>query len=102
MKKITLLAPLAVLALSACGSSTDASQDATADTVEIPADNAMASAPDPVADAGANVDAPAPAETGEVAEDAPTTVEDTADAAAAAAADAEAALGAVDAAEVAE
>ena len=54
MKKIIATAVLAsAFALSACGSSTDASEDATADTVEMPADDAMAGAPAPVADEAA-------------------------------------------------
>jgi len=44
------LATTAALALAACGSTTDASEDAIADTVEMPADQAMADAPEPVAD----------------------------------------------------
>ncbi len=44
------LAATASLALAACGSTTDASEDAIADTVEMPADQAMADAPEPVAD----------------------------------------------------
>ena len=53
MKKIVSVSVLAsaALALAACGSSTDASEDATADTVEMPADEAMADAPAPVDDA---------------------------------------------------
>tara|TARA_A100001391_G_scaffold188957_2_gene159934 strand:- start:9842 stop:10171 length:330 start_codon:yes stop_codon:yes gene_type:complete len=50
MKRIALLAPVALLALSACGKSTDASEEAMADTVEVPADDAMAGVPDPVVD----------------------------------------------------
>jgi hypothetical protein len=61
----TIIAPLALFALAACGSSTDASEDATADTVEIPADQALSGAPDPVADPAANVDAPAEGEAAE-------------------------------------
>jgi hypothetical protein len=38
------LAATAMLALSACGKSVDANQSATADTVEIPAEQAMAGA----------------------------------------------------------
>jgi hypothetical protein len=85
MKKLTYFAPIALLALAACGSSTDASEDATADTVEIPADEAMSGMPDPVADPAAGIDAPvddmAPVET----------TEDVGDAAEAAAMDAAAA-----------
>jgi hypothetical protein len=49
MKKLALVAATAAFALAGCGETTDASQDATADSVEIPADEAMADAPDPVA-----------------------------------------------------
>jgi hypothetical protein len=38
------LASLTVLALAACGKSVDANQSATADTVEVPAEEAMANA----------------------------------------------------------
>ena len=46
MKKITSIAfaTLAALALGACGSSDSASEEATAETVEVPADEAMADA----------------------------------------------------------
>src|SRR5690606_34384332 len=51
MKKFALIAAAAgVFALAGCGSADDASEDAMADTVEMPADEAMAAAPDPVAD----------------------------------------------------
>lgn len=50
MKKIAIIASSAAFALAACGSSTDASEEAVADTVEVPADDAMEGAPDPVAD----------------------------------------------------
>lgn len=59
MKKIVTLAllPAATLALAACGSSDDASADATADTVEMPADEALADvAEEPVEDADANAE----------------------------------------------
>lgn len=47
-----LTVPFAFLsALSACGGAQDASEEATAENVEIPADAAMDGAPDPVADA---------------------------------------------------
>lgn len=39
------------LILAACGGAQDASEEATAESVEIPADAAMEGAPDPVADA---------------------------------------------------
>ncbi len=80
MKKslaFALAAPF-VLALAACGSATDASEDALADNVEVPADEAMVGAPAPVADPEAlaeeaEADAMEAAETAEdmVAEDAP-------------------------------
>ena len=60
MKKLlatALLAPFA-LSLAACGSADDASTEAEADTVEIPANDAMAGVEeDPVADADAAVEA---------------------------------------------
>ena len=56
MKKL-ILALAAPFALAACGSSTDASEDAVADTVEMPADEAMANTPPPVADPSAQVEA---------------------------------------------
>lgn len=59
MKKIVTLAILsaASLALAACGSADDASTDATADTVEMPADEALAGvAEEPVEDADANAE----------------------------------------------
>ena len=53
MKKFTLIAiaSTATLALAACGGTTDASEDAMADTVEMPADQALADTPEPVEDA---------------------------------------------------
>ena len=53
MKKIALFAAVSsfALALAACGDADDASEDAMADNVEMPADEAMAGAPDPAADA---------------------------------------------------
>jgi len=58
MNRISLcsLAVIASLGLTACGSSTDASEDAIADTVEMPADEAMADTPEPVEDPDALVD----------------------------------------------
>lgn len=55
MRKIALaaLASLAALTLSACGRSEDASNDADADNVEVPADQAMAGSEQPVPDASA-------------------------------------------------
>ena len=49
MKKIALFAAVSsfALALAACGGSDDASEDALADNVELPADEAMADAPMP-------------------------------------------------------
>ncbi len=46
------------LALAACGSTTDASEDAMADDVEMPADQAMTDTPEPVMDENATLDAP--------------------------------------------
>ena len=53
MKKIALFAAVSsfALALAACGGSDDASEDAMADSVEMPADEAMADMPMPAADA---------------------------------------------------
>lgn len=56
MKKIAIVAAAAAFALAACGETTDASEDAIADSVEVPADDAMADAPDPVADGDAMSD----------------------------------------------
>lgn len=53
MNTLKFLAPASLLALCACGETNDASQDATADTVEFASDEAMAGIPDPVADAEA-------------------------------------------------
>lgn len=52
MKKMLLSAAVSsfALALAACGGSDDASEDAMADNVEMPADEALADAPLPVAD----------------------------------------------------
>jgi hypothetical protein len=87
MKKLALTATVAAaFALTACGSSDDASEDAMADTVEMPADEAMAGLPDPAADATAAADAIEAAE-----EDAIQTAEEAADEAEAAVADIEAA-----------
>ena len=59
MKKFALIAFAAAAAygLSACGKADDASEDAMADNVEMPADQAMATAAPPVADAEASSDA---------------------------------------------
>lgn len=59
MKKIATLtlATSFSLALAACGSTTDASEDAIADDVEMPADQAMIDAPEPVMDEAATLDA---------------------------------------------
>lgn len=62
------------LALAACGSATDASEDALADNVEVPADEAMAAAPAPVADPAALT------EEAPTAEDAATAAADSAEA----------------------
>lgn len=92
MKKSALLAASSLaLALAACNDSGDASEDAMADNVEMPADEAMAGMPDPAADADA---------VAEAAEDASESSEDAMEAAAAAGAAAEEA--AADAAAAAE
>ena len=59
MKKfvIAAFASTAALALTACGDSTDASDEAMADTVEMPADAAVDGTPDPVVDDAATLDA---------------------------------------------
>ena len=87
MNKFALIAfaSAAALGLAACGSSDDASEDAEADTVEIPADEAMAGMPDPVADSDA-------------ADEAGQSPEETLDTAEAAAAAAEATVADVEAA----
>jgi hypothetical protein len=56
MRKIAFaaFASLAALTLSACGSSEDASTDAEADNVEMPADQALAGSEQPVPDASAS------------------------------------------------
>jgi len=58
MKKIAYaaFASLAALSLTACGSADDASSDAEADTVEMPADEVMAGTEAPVADADATAE----------------------------------------------
>ncbi|GGD60462.1 hypothetical protein GRI62_00120 [Erythrobacter arachoides] len=92
MKKLALaLATPAALVLAACGSSTDASEDAVADTVEVPADEAMVNVPEPVVDTRATTEAQAEEvieETQQTAEeaadDAQAAVDDVLDAAAAA------------------
>jgi hypothetical protein len=86
----------AALSLAACGSSDSASEDAMADTVEMPADEAMTNAPMPAADTGvvpnAARDAQAPvAEPTQGVEDAAQAAEEAAADAAEAAAAAEAA-----------
>lgn len=85
-------ASVAALSLAACGSSNDASEDAVADTVEMPADEAMTNTPMPAADAGATSEAATDAQA-PVAEEQEqvTTLEDTGQAAEEAAADAAAA-----------
>lgn len=63
MRRIAPLAPLAgVLLLAACGSADDAATEASADTVEMPADEALSGvSEEPVADPSASAtDAPAP------------------------------------------
>lgn len=89
MKKFALVAfaSAAALGLAACGSSDDASEDAMADNVEMPAEETMTDAPLPEADTGAMSDAATDAG----AAPADTTAADAADAAEEAAADAAAA-----------
>lgn len=64
MKKtaFSLIAAASALALAACGGSDSASEDAVADTVEMPADEAMEDTPEPVAVDDAAADAAEPAE----------------------------------------
>jgi len=59
LKKLALatITATATLALAACGSATDASEDAMADNVEMPADDAMTDTPAPVMDDAASLDA---------------------------------------------
>jgi len=71
----TFAAASAVLALAACGSSDQASEQAVADTVEMPADEAMSEAPMPAA---AEVDTGTGAFSG-AAEEASQSVEEEAD-----------------------
>lgn len=59
--RLAFSAPLA-LVLAACGSATDASEDALADNVELPADESMAGTPAPVADEAALAEDAASAE----------------------------------------
>ncbi|MEL6529614.1 MAG: hypothetical protein AAGK01_02175 [Pseudomonadota bacterium] len=107
MKKFTSMAVLgtAALALAACGSAEDASTEATADTVEMPADEALEAVTDePVEDSAAaettaedsgEATAAVPQETAEAAaEDAASVAEQVE----AAAAEAEAAANAIDSA----
>lgn len=54
--RVTLIAIAGSLGLAACGSSDDASEDAIADSVEMPADEAMADAPMPVEDTSPSVE----------------------------------------------
>jgi hypothetical protein len=92
MKKIVyaILASTTALALSACGSSDKASEDAQADTVEMPADEAMTeNVPAPAADANAATDAAKSAtDAADKATDAANEATNAADAAGAAAASA--------------
>ena len=85
MKMIALFAAVSsfALALAACGGSDDASEDAMADNVEMPADEALADTPLPAADATEAAE--------EADEDAAADAEVAADAAEQAAADAAAA-----------
>ncbi len=93
MKKIAPFAAIAgtALLLAACGSSDDASTEARADTVEMPADEALeAVTEEPVKDSAASAADPAPANTA--------TTEQAAEAAANVAAEAAAAAAAAEAA----
>lgn len=93
MKKLApfAFATGAALMLAACGSSDDSSTEARADTVEMPADEALeAIAEEPVADPTANAADPAPVDTA--------TTEQAAEAAANVAAEASAAAAAAEAA----
>ncbi|MEM7666533.1 MAG: hypothetical protein AAF250_11805 [Pseudomonadota bacterium] len=111
MKKFTTFALLgsASLVLAACGSAEDASTEATADTVEMPADEALEGLSDePVEDEAAAIDEEVAGPAAVTQETAETAAENAADVAAqveAAAAEAEAAANqldeAVDAAEAA-
>jgi hypothetical protein len=93
MKKIALIAAASsfALALAACGDADDASEDAMADNVEMPADEAMASAPDPATDAVSDA---AEEATQDAEEQIEQTAETAADAAEATVADVEAAASA--------
>src|SRR5690606_10143929 len=92
MKKFALIAfaSAAALGLAACGESNDASEDAMADNVEMPAEDAMADAALPTADADAMSDAAEDAAV-DAADTAADTATEAADAAEEAAADAAAA-----------
>ena len=69
MKKFALIAAAsAAFALAGCGDADDASEDAMADTVEMPADEAMTGLPDPVADTEAEAAAEAEASAAETVE----------------------------------
>ena len=97
MKKIATLAAFASLGLAACGSTDDASTEAMPDTVEVPADEALA----PITDAPVeDPEALPPVDPAETAPDAGTANE-AADIAADVAAEAESALDAIDAIEAA-
>lgn len=96
MTKLALIAAAtaATLALAACGQSDDASADAMADTVEMPADDALANAPEPVA-----VETPAATPSATETPEVQDTTAAAADAAEAAVADVEAAAAAAAAAQ---
>lgn len=90
MKKLAIVACTAAFALSACGSQSDASDDAEADTVEMPADEAMEGMPDPVDSIDVEEEMDANEEEAEAAADeAVATVDDVEDAIAAAEAETE-------------
>lgn len=73
MKKFAIVAfaSAAALALSACGSSDSAQEEATPDNVEMPAEEAVTDVDAPVADASAAADAGAAATDAAAAEVAP-------------------------------
>ncbi|WP_237164870.1 hypothetical protein [Paraurantiacibacter namhicola] len=99
MKKIisTAFAGAALMALSACGSSDDASEDAAAESVEAPADDAMTDVEAPVEDeAAVNAAAAEASETAETVQDTAAAAEAAEDAAMDAAAAADAATAAAE------
>lgn len=93
MKKtaLALIATASVFALAACGNSDSASEDAMADSVEMPADEAMAETPEPLPVPAAPVDTAAQDAAAAPAASAPQTVDEISEAAEQAARDVEAA-----------